>query len=125
MFGPQSSVVDSRQEEKFVKIIVTKYNLSKYVTVEMGPADFDVRVKDSNRASAGALTRVCAAIEGIWPLEERFDRSRVGREAPSPSSNRTGGFPASHVVGHINWDYRNKIPKNLSDCEIDEIGFCG
>ena len=60
----------SKISQKIEKI-VTKYNLSKYVTVEMGPADFDVGVEDSNRASASALASVRAAIEEIRSLVER------------------------------------------------------
>ena len=54
-----------------IKKIITKYNLSKTVMVDVGPADFDVRVADSKCASTDAFTSVCKAIEGIRSLVER------------------------------------------------------
>ncbi len=51
--------------------IITKYNLTKYVMLDIRQADFDVRVKDSDSAAAAALTSVCQAIEGIRSLVER------------------------------------------------------
>jgi transposase len=57
--------------QKKIDKIVTKYNLSKYVVVDMGPTDFEVRVEDGNRASICALASVCEAIEKIRSLVER------------------------------------------------------
>jgi transposase len=57
--------------QKKIDKIVTKYNLSKYVVVDMGPSDVEVRVEDRNRASLCALASVCEAIEKIRSLVER------------------------------------------------------
>jgi transposase len=51
--------------------IVTKYNLTKYVVVDIRQADFDVRFEDSNRAAEAALASVCKAIEAIRFLVKR------------------------------------------------------
>ena len=57
--------------QKKVNKIVTKYQLSNHVVVDMGPADFEVRVEDRNRATICALASVCEAVEKIRSLVER------------------------------------------------------
>jgi len=54
-----------------VNKIVTKYNLSKYVTVDIRQDDFEVRVEGKNMAAAVALESVCQAIDGVRCLVER------------------------------------------------------
>lgn len=44
--------------------VITKYNLAEYVEVDIGQADFDVRIEDRAAATA-ALESVYQAIEGI------------------------------------------------------------
>jgi len=51
--------------------IVSKYNLTRCVTVDIRQADFDVLVEDSNRAAEAALGSVRQAIDGIRSLVER------------------------------------------------------
>jgi transposase len=51
--------------------IVTKYNLTQYVVVDIRQADFDVLVEDESSAATAALTSVCQAIEGLRSLVEQ------------------------------------------------------
>lgn len=51
--------------------ILTKYNLTKYVVVDIQDADFDFRVNDSSGAAVAALECVCQAIEGVRLLVEQ------------------------------------------------------
>ena len=60
----------SKIRERINKI-VTKYNIANYVTVDIGQADFEVRVEDSTGATAAALESVCQAIERIRSLVVR------------------------------------------------------
>ena len=56
---------------KRVDQITAKYNLAKYVTLEMRQSDFDVRVEDRTAAAAAALESVYQSIEGVRSLVER------------------------------------------------------
>ncbi len=60
-----------REIRERVNKIVTKYNLTKYVEVDIGKTDFHVRVEDSPGAAAAALQGVCQAIERVRCLVER------------------------------------------------------
>lgn len=55
---------------KKIDKIVAKYNLTNHVLVNIRAADFEVRVKDKDRASVCALASVCEAINKIRSLVE-------------------------------------------------------
>ena len=66
----RGKVHGKRRIRERVSKIVTKYNLTKYVKVDIGKANFDVRVEDSMGAAAAALQSVYQAIEGVRSLVE-------------------------------------------------------
>jgi transposase len=51
-----------------VNTVITKYNLLEYVEVDIGQADFDVRIEDRPAAGSAALESVYQAIEGVRSL---------------------------------------------------------
>ena len=60
----------SKIQQRINKVL-TKYNLAHYVTVDIGQADFDIRIEDGNRAAGAALSSVNKAIDEIRLLIER------------------------------------------------------
>lgn len=60
----------SNNIRKKIDKIVAKYNLTNHVLVNIRAADFEVRVKDKDRASVCALASVCEAINKIRSLVE-------------------------------------------------------
>jgi transposase len=53
---------------KRVDKVTIKYNLGEYVEVDIGQADFDVRIEDRSAAGSAALESVYQAIEGVRSL---------------------------------------------------------
>jgi len=51
--------------------ILSKYNLSQNISVNMGQGGLDLRIEDQAAAAAAALQHVCQAIDGIASLVER------------------------------------------------------
>jgi len=66
----RGKLTGSKNIRKKIDKIVVKYNLSNDVVVDVGATDFDVLVKDKDRASVRALTSVYEAINKIRSLIE-------------------------------------------------------
>ena len=60
-----------KETREAINKVLTKYNLSPYVSVNTGQSGLDVRIEDKAVAAAAALQRVCQAIDGITSLVER------------------------------------------------------
>jgi hypothetical protein len=62
---------DNQEAKAAIDKILTKYNLSQHITVNMGQEGFDVGIEDKAAAAAAALGHVCDDIDAVAALVQR------------------------------------------------------